>query len=223
MRWAEQAPAPDRTLPIICVANHTNWWDGFIACLLTRRLGWDFRVLMEAQNLARYRIFLRIGALPLHRDSPRAAHADLERARGFVVPGTAMWVFPQGRRRPAAEPLQDCERGAAHLALGGPGAVRICPVAFRYAFLSEQLPEAFALVGESWTVLPGPRQLARTLTRTIETRLGATIAALDERLAGERVASFRPLVDGRLSVNKRMDRFRHAAGLLDGPFESRNG
>lgn len=208
---------------MICVANHTNWWDGFIVALLTRRLGWDFRVLMDARQLARYRIFLRIGALPLHRDSARAAYADLEQAHQYLRPGTALWVFPQGRRRPAAERLADCERGAAQLALGAGGPVRICPVALRYAFLSEQLPEAFALVGESWTVLPGARQQRRALTRTIEARLGATIEALDERIADERVSSFHSLVDGRLSVNKRMDRFRHAAGLLEGPFESRNG
>ncbi len=223
MRWAEQAPAPDHSLPIICVANHTNWWDGFIACLLTRRLGLEFRVLMEARNLARYWPFLHVGALPLDRGSARAAYADLERARPWLRAGTAMWLFPQGSRRPAAEPLADCERGTAQLVLGASGPVRICPVAFRYAFLGEQLPEAFALVGESWTVLPGARHLRRLLTRTIEDRLNATIAALDERIAGEQLSGFLPLVEGRLSVNKRMDRFRHAIGLLDGPFESRNG
>jgi hypothetical protein len=31
------------------------------------------------------------------------------------------------------------------------------------------------------------------------------------------------LVTGKLSVNKRMDRFRHAVGLLRGEFQARNG
>jgi hypothetical protein len=57
----------------------------------------------------------------------------------------------------------------------------------------------------------------------IERRLGKTVSALDVLLEGERIDAFQPLVPGRLSVNKRLDRVRHAVGLLRGPFESRNG
>lgn len=46
---------------------------------------------------------------------------------------------------------------------------------------------------------------------------------LDEMVAAERLTAFQPLAEGRLSVNKRLDRFRHALGLLRGPFEARNG
>nr|MBA3556357.1 hypothetical protein [Gemmatimonadales bacterium] len=63
----------DRSVPTIFVANHSNWWDGFLAFLLTRRLGLSFQVLMEARHLARYRVFLRLGALPLRRDRAREA------------------------------------------------------------------------------------------------------------------------------------------------------
>jgi hypothetical protein len=42
-------------------------------------------------------------------------------------------------------------------------------------------------------------------------------------LRTESLAAFRTVVAGRLSINKRMDRFRHALGLLRGPFEARNG
>jgi hypothetical protein len=42
-------------------------------------------------------------------------------------------------------------------------------------------------------------------------------------VAAERLDAFEPLTAGSLSVNKRLDRFRHAVGLLRGPFEARNG
>ena len=207
--------------PVLFVANHTNWWDGFMACLLTRRLGLGFQVLMEAKHLARYRLFLRVGALPLRRASPHAAYRDLARARMSLVPGNALWLFPQGARRPAVEPIAGIERGAAHLAVSAGRPVRIVPVAFRYPFAGEQRPEALALIGESW-LAAGSNSRRRESDR-IEGALRATVDALDARIATEDLAGFEPLVDGRMSVNKRLDRLRHAAGLLPGEFEPRNG
>jgi 1-acyl-sn-glycerol-3-phosphate acyltransferase len=213
---------PGSSPPTILVANHTNWWDGFLAFLVTRALRLEFRILMEAQHLARYRAFLRLGALPLDRRRARASYADLEAAASHLRPGVGLWIFPQGSRRPPAEPVTGCERGAAHLILRHKGPVRLCPVAFRYTFFGEQLPEAFALVGDTWT--PETAGLDRaSLMTDIERRLGKTVSALDVLLEGERIDAFQPLVPGRLSVNKRLDRVRHAVGLLRGPFESRNG
>lgn len=224
-RTTDDAPRWDRSLPTIFVANHTNWWDGFLAYLVSRALGLGYRVLMEERNLARYRAFLHIGALPLRRTSAREAWADLHAARAHLAPGVSLWVFPQGARRPAAEPLVRLGGGAAELALTLARPVRLCPVGFRYGFLGEQLPEAFVLVGEPWVVQPAPaaRAARRALTGEIARRMGATLAALDAQLAREELCGFRPLVRGRLSVNKRMDRFRHRVGLLRGEFEARNG
>ncbi|MBA2628392.1 MAG: 1-acyl-sn-glycerol-3-phosphate acyltransferase, partial [Gemmatimonadales bacterium] len=149
VHWARVAPM-DGAVPTIFVANHSNWWDGFLAYLTTRALGLRFQIMMEARNLARYRAFLRVGAVPLRRTSARGAYEDLEAARRYVVPGAAMWIFPQGERSPASARPVNCERGVAHIALGMDRPVRICPVAFRYGYVGEQLPEAFVLVGEPW-------------------------------------------------------------------------
>ena len=208
--------------PTIFVANHTNWWDGFLAYLVGRALGTTFYVLMETEHLARYRFFLRVGALPLNRASAPRAYADLERARGVLAPGAGLWVFPQGGRRPAAVRPSLLEAGAAHLALTAPGPVQVCPVAFRYGYLGEQLPEAFVWVGESWRVDPG-EQGRRALTEEIGRRLGATLDRLDAARDAEKLDEFELLVQGASSLNKRMDRIRHRLGWLDGPFEERNG
>lgn len=214
--------APSPGLPVIFVANHTNWWDGFLACLIGRALGTTFYVLMESRHLARYPFFLRVGALPLDRASAPRAYADLELARGVVAPGAGLWVFPQGGRRPSAERPAGLERGAAHLALSSGGPVQICPVAFRYGYLGEQLPEAFVWVGPSWCVAPGTAA-RHELTEEIARRLGATIDLLDEARNAERIGDFEPLVRGAPSANKRLDRIRHRLGWLDGAFEERNG
>ncbi len=227
VHWA-RGGAPERwspDTPTIFVANHTNWWDGFLAFLVSRSLGLGFQVLMEARHLQRYRAFLRLGALPLRRGRSRDAYADLAAAVGYLRPGVGLWVFPQGQRRPAAEPLAHCERGAAHLAQQYGATVRFCPVAFRYGFLGEQLPEAFVLVGEAWMHQAGDasREGRVAITAAIEERLAATVQSLDRLAGGEDLGAFEPLASGRLSVNKRLDRFRHLAGLLGGRFEARNG
>jgi len=207
---------------VIFVANHTNWWDGFLACLVGRALGTTFYVLMESKHLARYPFFLRVGALPLDRASASRAYADLALAGGALTPGAGLWVFPQGERRPAAERPARLETGAAHLALTSRWPVQICPVAFRYGYLGEQLPEAFVWVGQSWSVAPRTEK-RRALADEIERRLGSTIDRLDEARNAERVGDFEVLVRGAPSVNKRLDRVRHRLGWLDGAFEERNG
>ena len=90
-------------VPTLFVANHSNWWDGGLAFLVSRALGLRFRILMEARQLARYRFFLRIGARPRRRDPPRAALADLLAAGAELRGETGLWIFPQGERRPPGE------------------------------------------------------------------------------------------------------------------------
>ena len=210
-------------LPTLIVANHSNWWDGFLAAVVSRALGLSFHVLMDAVNLERYGVFRHVGALPIHRDSPHRAYADLHTAARALRPRASLWIFPQGRRRPPAERPAGCERGAAEIVLGAGGPLRVVAVGFRYAFVGEQLPEAFVLVGNEWVIERGTYGTRRALMPRIEQRLGDVLDELDARLAGEQLGEFRPLIPGKLSVNKRMDRFRHAVGLLDGPFELRNG
>jgi len=219
---------------LLFVANHTNWWDGFLAVLLSARLGLHFNILMEAGHLDRYWMFKWVGALPMHRDSAPAAYADLARAAGCLRRDrSALWVFPQGKRQPAGAPVAGTERGAAALALSAGRGVRIVPVAFRYGYLGEQLPEAFVWVGEPWdgpgeapAVGTGPaarRQRRKDLARHIERRLGEAIALVDAALSAEQLGAFRPMLEGRLSINKRLDRVRHALGTVEGEFRPRNG
>lgn len=221
------APAGS-TESVLFVANHSNWWDGFLACLTGWRLGLSVEVLMDAANLQRYWMFRYVGALPLDRRSAVAGYRDLEAAAWHLRrPGTGLWIFPQGERRPASAPCSPLGHGAAQLWLRSGATPRICPVAIRCAYLGEQLPDAFVWIGESWRPAPpAPGSLARVrreLTDAIEERLTATLGELDARLGREDLAGFSVLEPGRLSINKRLDRVRRALGLLRGPFEPRNG
>jgi hypothetical protein len=89
--------------------------------------------------------------------------------------------------------------------------------------LSEQLPEAFAWLGQPLLVEPGDYGSRRALAPVVEGALLTALDTLDGLLRTESVGAFRTIVAGPLSINKRMDRLRHAVGLLRGPFEARNG
>lgn len=225
VRWTTLSdPASwDPAIPTLGIANHTNWWDGFLAGLSARALGRQPHVLMDAQQLALYPAFRSVGALPLRRHTARAAYDDLSSAGTSLRPGTLLWIFPSGERRPQGERPARFECGAAHLALSHGGPVRLLPAAFRYVYLGEQLPEAFALLGRPVLLAAAAGHDRRTLTRRIEQETAAAVDALDDRLRTESVTGFELLVAGKLSVNKRLDRFRHAVGLLRGRFEARNG
>lgn len=213
----------DRLIPTLFLANHTSWWDGLLALVTGRELGLTAHILMDAAGLDRYRLFGLAGAVPVRRGSLRGAYEDLAAAGMCLRPETGLWIFPQGARRPPGERPARLERGAAELALRHGAPVRICPVAFRYLHLSEQLPDAFVLVGQAWVLEPGRYAGRRELTPVLERDLAETVDALDGSLRTESLGAFRTVVAGRLSINKRMDRLRHALGLLGGRFEARNG
>ncbi len=213
----------DRSIPTLLVANHSTWWDGFFVWMLSREMGRQAHILMEAKNLAKYGAFRWIGVKPMRRDSLVGAYEDLMAARSCLRPETIVWIFPQGARRPVLETPRQLERGAAQLALAYGKPVRIGAVALRFPFIGEQQPEAFALAGPTWILEPGMYADRRALMARIGDDLQQVLDALDQRLREERVDDFRVIVQGKLSVNKRADRLRHATGLLDGTFEARNG
>ncbi|MEO8479027.1 MAG: lysophospholipid acyltransferase family protein [Gemmatimonadota bacterium] len=223
VRWRSETEwrGWDAAIPTLVVANHTSWWDGFLSHQVTRAMGHDFRILMQADNLARYSFFRRIGAMPIERRSAPQAMRDLESAGAALVPGTMLWIYPQGARRPAGESLSALEAGAAWLITRHPGPLRVLPVAFRYVLLSEQHPEAMISVGSPWLV-HAKNDLRGPITADICAHLTTTVAELDARLRVESLDGFLPLVSGTPSINNRLDRVRHALGLLP-DFQARNG
>ena len=223
IHWASSDdPARWDDTPILVVANHSTWWDGPLAYLLTAQLGRTFHVAMEARHLARHAYFALIGAHSLRRTSSAERYADLEWLGRALRPGAMLWVFPQGERRPAREHPHPLERGAAHLALTR-APVRVVPVGIRLAHLSEQLPEAFLRAGPTFIVQSGDGRDRTALTRDIARALTNVLDEADALITGEVPDAWRPLLPGTLSLNKQIDRVAGALGLLEGPFEARNG
>jgi chlorobactene lauroyltransferase len=197
----------DRQRPIIFCCNHSSWWDGILPLVLShdvvqcRSFG-----MMEEKQLARYRFFRWIGVFSVVRESPRQAVKSMAYASSlFTEPNTALWIFPQGvLGAQELRPLR-LEQGAARIAAMAGGA-QFVPVAFRFEFLCEQLPEAFISFGEPWT--PAADRTAREVTSELERRLTDLVDGLRQRVVDGNFEDFTPLVAGKASVNVRLDTFR---------------
>jgi len=222
VHWTSaEDPATWDPTPLLIVANHSTWWDGPLAYLLSGQLGRPFQVAMEARYLQRHPYFRWIGAHPLRREGARARYHDLEWMGQVLSPGSLLWIFPQGKRRPAAAPIQDLERGAAHLALER-APVRVVPVGIRLAHLSEQLPDAFLRIGPTSLVRPDDPRGRRAITGEMAEALRQVLDGMDAQIQAEWIRGWRPLAPETLSVNKRLERMARRIGLGTGPWIPRN-
>ncbi|QIK75132.1 lysophospholipid acyltransferase family protein [Nocardioides piscis] len=124
---------PDHPLPagpVIVVANHTGFADGFLLAIVGRRLGRSLR-LMATGGVFRHPLLgpllRRLGFIPVLRGTATAADS-LGQAELALAAGEAVGLFPEGRitRDPAKWPERS-KTGAVRLALrtGAP----IVPVA----------------------------------------------------------------------------------------------
>ena len=181
--------------PRIVAANHVAWWDAFFIVLLDELLGTESYCLMETANLRRYPFFGWIGAVPLDRSSPRQALRDLKSSVALLDrPNRLLWVFPQGRQRPAHLRPLGLERGIEKLAQwsGAP----VVPLSLTYAFREAPQPAVLAAFGPPMQTPPGSELSLIDLERRIVEGLNEIDRVWDEGIDPE-VAGFARLIRGR--------------------------
>ena len=179
---------------LVC-ANQSNFRDGFLAQVLVRRAGRDGYLVMEEQHLSRYRFLSRLGAFSIRRKDSRSTLETLRYARGVLQrPRAAMFIFSPGRIEPNRAPPLRFERGVEVLARMS--RARCVPVAFRYALLEHEYPDAMIQVGEPHPPVPRAE---------LEERLDGLVAGLQGL---DHIGAMVPLLSGRRSVAQRWDAAR---------------
>jgi len=208
-------------LPIIFCATHSGWWDGHMAYILNKRVfRRDAYLMMEEAQLARYSFFTWVGAFGVDKHNARNALESVRYITPIVSerPNSALWIFPQGEMsHPDARPIR-AYGGAANIARRL-GDCALIPVAFRYDFLREQAPDAFANVGTPLLVGPQEAQPV-SLTARLSEALTSTADELHENVTLHNLASYRRVLGGRGSVNTKWNRIRV---LARGPQGKRRG
>ncbi|CAN5756286.1 lysophospholipid acyltransferase family protein [soil metagenome] len=180
------------------LANHSCWWDLFLAHYLNSIIPVDGYGMMEHFNMLRFGFFRRIGAFSVDRTDPVAVRASIDYAAELLRgPRAGVWIFPQGRMvgndiRPLG--FQPGLRALVRRA----GRLRICPVALRYEFWQDELPEAFVRFGEPATV---DRSALATILPTWEDRLTAELETLRTDVVAQATDRFSILLEGSGSIN----------------------
>jgi len=207
----DHVDALDRTLPMIFYGNHSCWWDGLMEFFLGRvRFGVDSYLMMDEEQMARYRFFRWIGAFSVNRKSPREAVMSMRYAVSlFDRPNRVLWIYPQGIMRPNdARPLA-FYTGIGRI-LQALGRAQVVPVVHRYEFLLEQRPDALTSLGEPMLVTDV--RDPRTVTRELEDRLTAQLDNVRRAVAAGALDDFTVILKGHSSTNVQYDRARMKTG-----------
>lgn len=198
----------DRQQPILCVGNHSSWWDGLIELFFSREVfDCEPYLMMDEQQMVRYKFFRWLGVFSVNRNSAREAYRSVRyAAQLFDRPNRFLWIYPQGVMQPNdTRPLRFYTGAARIVSLVGKS-VQILPFAHRYELLSEQRPHAFTIFGAPMTVTP-PCD-SKAVTRLLETAVTELLERLRSDIIEGRLEEYTTLLHGATSVNVRFDHFR---------------
>lgn len=162
--------------PLILAANHVAWWDVLLLLMLDEALGGIGWAVMDATNLRRLPFMGWVGALPLDRSSHERSRHCLEASADLLNrPGRALWIFPQGRQRPAHLRPLDLKPGISTLHDRNP--VEVVAVSLNYLFLERDCPAAAVRFSAP---IAGGAAGGPSLLRTVEDSLLDGLTAIDQ-------------------------------------------
>lgn len=83
--------------PVLVIANHFSWWDGFIIYELNRRMiRRKFHVMMLEDQLARNAFLRKAGAFSINRNARSITESMRYAAEILQKPDNMLLFFPQG-------------------------------------------------------------------------------------------------------------------------------
>jgi hypothetical protein len=136
-------------------------------------VGASSRVIVDAESLVRLPFLYALGAIGVDRSAPAAARQGMRAATAWLEgPERAVWVFPQGRERPANLRPLGLQRGVELLARGA----TVVPVSLTYGFRDRPEPCAVVVIGAP---LAGGAQLTARLERALVDGLDSADRWLD--------------------------------------------
>jgi hypothetical protein len=166
-------------VPLMLVANHVSWWDGFLLIELQRMLRphAPFHTIMLESELRRSPFLRRIGAIGVDPDSvPSVLSAMRELARRTEErPDSMIFFFPQGRIWPSYRRPLGFKRGI-EVFCKAIGDVVVIPVGIHIEPLNHAAPSAFVYAGKPLADIDAVS--ARPVERLVEGELDRILQLL---------------------------------------------
>lgn len=176
----------------VAVANHSSWWDGFVAYLLhTTSSSAPFSIMMDDAQLRRFPFFRMGGAFSISTRSNREAREAVVYAADQARSGAGVWIFPEGAFSDGG--LLPFNSAFVHVARRA--GVPVVPVALRYAMLEKQRPEVFVEIGQAISI-PGGCAAAET-----EATVRVALMGLDHHIARHDRSAFDPSWQRRAGID----------------------
>lgn len=207
--------------PLIVYGNHSSWWDPLLMVLMARMALPKQRhyAPMDAESLARYPIFRRLGVFPVELNTGRGAAIFLRTSMAVLRSGGVLWLTPQGRfADPRIRPLA-FRAGIGMLATRMPE-VPLLPMAVEYTFWNERLPEALVRFGEPVHVDAGAS--AEQATSQLEETLAGEMQALQASSIVRNAGLFEPVLSGTRGTGGVYAAVRRVKALLGGKREQQD-
>lgn len=236
---AEEVFAADAA--VVVYANHASWWDPMVAIHVRQRL-WPqhrFYAPIDADMLARYRIFSRMGFYGVAAGSHRGAAEFLKRSAAIVQrPGSSIWLTPEGRFCDVRDTERPLMPGLSHLAArveanepgrakdtktapgSGPERSRcvwFVPAAIEYVFWEERLPECLCWFGQPLQTAWGEATADRAeWDAKLTTGLRSAQQELAEASIARATSHFEVLLSGQTGTRSFYDSARGVLARLRG-------
>lgn len=211
--------------PLIIYGNHPSWWDPLIAHFLCRQCfsARQFYAPIDAQALARYQVFRKLGFFGVRLDSASGAAAFLKTTgRLLNTPNSSLWLTPEGRFADVRDTTGQLAPGLSHVCWRA-GHGFVIPLAIEYVFWDERLPECLIRFGApidlaacDWSKTVWHDELSK--------RLRANQADLAKLVIARDSDPFEPLLRGTKGAGRFYDSFRRLRTLFRGEkFKAEHG
>jgi 1-acyl-sn-glycerol-3-phosphate acyltransferase len=235
-------PDTENGVPKVIFLNHASWWDPLVCLHLSRQTFRSHRSAapIDAQALAQYPFFRRLGFFGVEPDTNRGAATFLRIASDLVShPWSLLWITPQGRFADVRERPMQFKQGLGHLAArvarkpvvrrhpaAAPDRLQFVPLAIEYTPWHERLPEVLLRFGApiELSAHGAESRDAAGWTRHFEDQLQRTMEALSVQACRRDPSKFLNLLNGQTGVGGFYDLWRRCrAAFRRTRFDPRHG